>query len=477
MGKEQIKFGTDGWRAIISREFTFDNVEIVAQAVADFVNSQKSPIYRKKKLVVGYDTRFLSMEYAETVASVLAANGIKVVLGDGYSTTPSVCIYIDQKKLTGGVIITSSHNPYAYNGIKYKGFFAGSANNDIIDNIEARLEKSKIKKMPFGEAVKKKMVVKADLVKEQISVIKRYSDKKILKKAKLRVLVDSMNGTGERHLEEILSGTNIKLDFIHDDINPGFHGRAPEPNEKHLGELMALVKKGKYDLGLATDGDSDRLAVVDEKGQVLTGHKLMSILLLHLLRNRKMRGGVVQTICGTGLITKMAEEYGLKTYETAVGFKYICDIMRKKDILIGGEETGGITFKNYIPDRDGFMSALLVMELVIAEKKKLSEIVKELDGKYGCFVYERNDMVFPEAKRKKLLAGLKKNPLKKVLDKDVVKINNTDGSKFICRDGSWLLVRLSGTEPKLRIYSETSSKKKSLEDIEFGKKYAAGLMN
>jgi alpha-D-glucose phosphate-specific phosphoglucomutase len=472
----EIKFGTDGWRAIISKEFTFKNVEIVAQSIADFVKSQKGSIYKKKKLVVGYDTRFLSKEYAQTVAGVLAANGLKVVFGDGYSTTPSVCIYIDQKKLTGGVIITSSHNPYAYNGIKYKGFFAGSANNDIIDKIEEGLERSPVKKMPFDEAVKKKLVVKADLVKDQIAVIKKYADKELLKKARLKVLVDSMNGTGQRHLEEILKGTGIKLDFIYDDINPGFNGRAPEPNEKNLAQLRDKVKKGKYDLGIATDGDSDRLAVVDEKGEVLTGHKLMAILLLHLFSNRKMRGGVVQTICGTGLITKMAEEYGLDTYETPVGFKYICDIMREKDILIGGEETGGITFKGYIPDRDGFMSAVLVMELLAAGKNKLSEIIKELDRKYGKFVYERNDMLFDGSKRKKLLSGLKKEPLKKVLDKEVVSINDADGTKFICEDGSWLLVRLSGTEPKLRIYSETSSRKRSLEYIEFGKKYASRLM-
>ncbi|MDD3088635.1 MAG: phosphoglucomutase/phosphomannomutase family protein [Candidatus Omnitrophica bacterium] len=471
-----IKFGTDGWRAIISEDFTFANVEIVGQAVAEFVRSQKAPIYRKRNLVVGYDTRFLSREYAETMSSVLAANGIKVILANTYSTTPSVCIYIEQKKLTGGVIITSSHNPYPYNGIKYKGYFAGSANNDIIDKIEARLYKSRVKKMPFSDAVKKGLIVKADLVKEQIRVIKKYANMPLLKKGRLRVLVDSMNGTGQRYMEDILKGTGIKLDFIHDDINPGFHGRAPEPNEKHLLELKEKVRKGKYDLGIATDGDSDRLAVVDEKGDVLTGHKLMALLLLHLLKNRKMRGGVVQTICGTGLINRMAEEYGLKTYETAVGFKYICAIMLKEDILIGGEETGGVTFKNYIPDRDGFMSALLIMELVVAEKKKLSAIVAGLDSKYGSFIYERSDMVFPEAKRKKLVAGLKKNPLKKVLGRDVVKINDADGTKFICDDGSWLLVRLSGTEPKLRIYSETASKKMSLKYIEFGKKYAFSLM-
>jgi phosphomannomutase len=472
----KIKFGTDGWRAVISEDFTFENVAIVGQAVADFVKSRKEKIYKKRKLVVGYDTRFLSDKYAQTMACVLAANGIKVILTDRPSPTPSVCVYINRKKLTGGVIITSSHNPPQYNGIKYKGFFAGSANNDIIDKIEKRLKKSKVKTMPFDEAVKKKKIILDNIVKVHLDVIRKYSNKKLLKKGKLKVLVDSMNGTGQTYLKDILNGTGIKLDFMYADINPGFHGRAPEPNENHLKELMQRMKSGKYDLGIATDGDSDRLAVVDEKGQILSGHKLMSILLLHLLKYRKMRGGVVQTICGTGLITKMCEEYGLKAYETAVGFKYICDIMRKKDILIGGEETGGVTFKGYIPDRDGFMSALLVMELLIAEKKKLSKIIEQMDKKYGKFVYERNDMVFPGSKRAKLVKGIKKNPLDKVLNKKVVSINDSDGTKFICEDGSWLLVRLSGTEPKLRIYSETNSKKKSLEYIEFGKKYACKLL-
>ena len=476
MSKSQIKFGTDGWRAIISKDFTFENVEIVGQAVAEFVKSQRKPIYKKKKLVVGYDTRFLSREYAETMACVLAANGLKVILTDRPSPTPSVCVYIDQKKLTGGVIITSSHNPYAYNGIKYKGFFAGSAGSDIIDKIEKYLGKTKIKKISLAEGIKSKKIVLDNIVKVQLEVVKKYADMKLLKKAKLRVLVDSMNGTGQTYLQEILKNTPIKLDFIYADINPMFNGRPPEPNENHLTELMQRVKKGKYDLGVATDGDSDRLAVVDEKGNILTGHKLMTILLLHLLKNRKMRGGVVQTICGTGLITKICKEYGLKAYETAVGFKYICDVMRKHKILIGGEETGGITFENYIPDRDGFMSALLVMEFLVAEKKKMSELLKDIDKRYGTFVYERDDQVFPEAKRKQLVAGLKKKPLTKVLDKKVVDINDSDGTKFICEDGSWLLVRLSGTEPKLRIYSETPTKKKSLEYIAVGKKYAAKLM-
>ncbi|MDD4956164.1 MAG: phosphoglucomutase/phosphomannomutase family protein [Candidatus Omnitrophica bacterium] len=472
-----IKFGTDGWRAIISKDFTFDNVEIVAQAIADFIKAQKKPIYRKRKIVVGYDTRFLSKEYAETVACVVAANGIKVVLSDKPSPTPAVCVYIREKKLTGGVMITASHNPFSYNGIKYKGYFAGSAGSDIIDDIEKRLYKSKVKKVDMDKAVSDKKVMIEDIVSVQLKVVKKYADMKKLKKAKLRVLIDSMNGTGGNYIRTILKDTSIKTDYIYDEVNPGFNGRPPEPNEKHLKELVAGIKKGKYDLGIATDGDSDRLAVVDEKGNVLSGHKLMAVLLLHLFRNRKKKGGVIQTICGTGQIENMCRKFGLKCYETPVGFKYICEMMLKKDILIGGEETGGVTFKGYVPERDGFLSALLVMELIVSAKKPLSRIVADMNREFGDYVYEREDMVFDSSKRKKLMKGLKDKPLKDVLGRPVVDIKDYDGTKFICDDGSWLLVRLSGTEPKLRIYSETRTRGMSLKYIGAGKKYALKLMS
>lgn len=473
---DKIKFGTDGWRAIISDEFTFENVGIVAQAVADFIKAQKKPVYKKKKIVIGYDTRFLSDKYAEIMAEVFAANGIKVVLTDRPSPTPSVCVYIADKKFSGGIMITASHNPAAYNGIKYKGYFAGSAGSDIIDSIEKKLYRTKVKKTAFAGAVKSGKVMVEDIVKVQLRYIKKYADMAKLKKSKLRVLIDSMNGTGGTYFSEILKGTGIKLEYMYADRNPGFNNRPPEPNEKHLQEIKERMKKGGYDLGVATDGDSDRLAVVDEKGNVLSGHKLMALLLMHLFENRKKRGGVVQTICGTGLIDKMCRAYGIKLYETPVGFKYICDIMTKKDILVGGEETGGVGFKGYVPERDGFLSALLIMELLACAKKPLSKIVDGLNKKYGSYVYEREDLVFPESKRKKLMEGLKKNPLKKVLDKKVLSVKDYDGVKFICEDGSWLLIRLSGTEPKLRIYSETGSKKESLKVLAFGRKYALSLM-
>ncbi len=472
----KIKFGTDGWRAVISDDFTFENVAVVAQAIADFVLAKEEPVYKKRKLVVGYDTRFLSDKYAERLSEVLAANGIKVILSKGPSTTPAVCVYIADKKLTGGVMITASHNPPHYNGIKYKGFFAGSAGSDIIDDIEERLYKSEVRSLPFADAVKGGKITVEDIVGLQLKWVKQYADMKKLRKVKLKVLVDSMYGTGQKYLAELLKGSKICLDFIHETINPNFGGTAPEPNEKHLAELMSKVKKGGYDIGVATDGDSDRVGIVDGKGNILSGHKVMALLLLHMLKNRKMRGGVVQTICGTGLINKMCEEADLQIFETPVGFKYICKVMTENNILIGGEETGGIAFKNYVPERDGFLSALLIMELIASEKKPLYKIIKDLDKKYGEYVYERKDLVFPEEKRKKLMEGIIKNPIKDILGKPVVKKVDYDGSKFICEDGSWLLLRLSGTEPKLRIYSETSSKKEALEYLEFGKKFVMGLL-
>ncbi len=472
----EIKFGTDGWRAVISDDFTFKNVRVVGQAIADFVKSRKEPVYRKRTLAVGFDTRFLSGKYAQIVACILAANGIKVKLSDKACSTPSVGLMIRDKKMSGGVMITASHNPPEYNGIKYKNFWGGSAGSEIIDDIEKRLFKNPVKAISLDDAMDRGTVKKEDFMALQVKEVRKFADMKILKKARMRVLVDSMNGTGGRYLEEILKGTGIKLDYIYADNNPSFNGRAPEPNEKHLKELMTLVRKGKYDLGIATDGDSDRVGVVDEKGNILTGHKVMALLLVCLFEIRKMKGGIVQTVCGTGLIERMAEKYGLKTYETPVGFKYICDIMAKKDILIGGEETGGIGFKGYIPERDGFLSALLIMELMASRKQKLSAIVSGLDKEYGSFVYEREDILFDSAKRNKLLSGLKNKPLREVLGKKVVKVNDSDGYKFILSDGTWLLLRLSGTEPKLRVYSETPSKKKSLEYIKYGREYAFELM-
>ena len=474
----RIKFGTDGWRAVISEDFTFENVKIVAQAVADYIKSEKRKTKseklsgRKLALVVGYDTRFLSEKYAELVSCVLAANGIKVVLADRSTPTPSVSFNIRHRKFFGGVMITASHNPARYNGIKYKGHFGGSVDETVTDKIESRLYKSKVKFMDKKVAFKNGTIKIENLIPLHIASVKKYADMALLKNADLKVLIDSMNGTGARHIEELLKGTNNKITTINSARDPYFGGKAPEPNERLLGETAQIVKKGNFDVGLATDGDGDRLAVILPNGRVLSGHKVMTLLLLYLLEDRGMKGGVVQTICGTALIDKIATSYGLKTYETSVGFKYIAGVMNKEDVLLGGEETGGVAFKGWLPERDAILSGLLILEFLAHRKKSLVKIIEGINKMYGTYVYKRYDARYAPDKKKKLLKTLKAKPFKSVLGKDVVCVKSFDGFKFIRSDGSWLMLRPSGTEQKLRIYSEAHSDKEALELIDFGKQFA-----
>jgi alpha-D-glucose phosphate-specific phosphoglucomutase len=481
MGK--IKFGTDGWRAVISEDFTFENVKIVAQAIADFVkgrkpelNNAKSELYGKKyALVVGYDTRFLSEKYAETVSLVLAANGIKVLLADRATPTPSVSFNIRYKEFIGGVMITASHNPARYNGIKYKGHFGGSVTNDVTDAIEARLYKTKVKSIEKEEAFKKGLIEIEDIVPLHLRSAEEYADMALLKKSRLKILVDSMNGTGAGFIEELLKNTNNKVTTINGARDTSFGGRPPEPNETHLRTTADILKKGRYDVALATDGDADRLGVILPNGKVISGHKVMTVLLLHLLEDKNLKGGVVQTICGTGLIDKICERYGLKTYETRVGFKYIAEIICKEDVLLGGEETGGVAFKGWLPERDGILSGLLILEMIAHRKKSLTKILDGVKKAYGTYVYKRFDLRYSADKKKELLSALKEKPFTKVLDKDIVSVKSFDGFKFIRSDGSWLMLRPSGTEPKLRIYSEAHSEKEAVRLIEFGKQFASSI--
>jgi phosphomannomutase len=258
-------------------------------------------------------------------------------------------------------------------------------------------------------------------------------------------------------------------------VNPSFPGINPEPIMPNLKELATTVKKGKYSIGLATDGDADRLGVVLPDGTPLTGHKVMTLLFLHLLEDRKMTGDVIQTICGTFTIEKICKKYGLKMHETHVGFKYICDVMGKDDILIGGEETGGVAFKNYIPERDGILSGLLLLEMLAARRKSVDKIIKDIEKEYGTHEYRRLDMRVPDDKKRALMELLKAKPLKKVLDKEVVEMKDYDGYKFILKDRSWFMMRLSGTEPIVRVYAEAPSGKKALAMLEFGRQIVEGL--
>ncbi|MBI5124536.1 MAG: phosphoglucomutase/phosphomannomutase family protein [Candidatus Omnitrophica bacterium] len=468
-----IRFGTDGWRAIISEDFTFDNLKKVAQAMADYIKNEGAAVKVKdKRIVIGYDTRFLSDKYAELVACVMAGNAIKTILSDRPTPTPSVSFAIKDRGLIGGVMITASHNPARYNGIKYKAYYGGSAGPDITKKFESYLGKSEIKYMPINEARSGGMVEFQNIIPEHLAFVKKYAEIRLLKNSRLKVLVDSMYGTGNDYLYDLLKGGRCKVDTIHNEVNPGFNGINPEPILPNLKELAEKVKAGKYDVGLATDGDADRLGVALPNGKLLTGHKVMSLLLLHLLEDKDMMGDVVQTLCGTVLINKICKKYNLKMHETPVGFKYICEIMLKTDVLIGGEETGGVAFKDSIPERDGILSGLLILEMMAMRKKKILEILKDVDKEYGTYEYRRFDLKYPDDKKARLVEFLKTNPPKDVLGKKIVEIKRTDGDKFICEDSSWLMIRLSGTEPIIRVYAEASTENKALAILEFGKSLA-----
>ncbi|MDP3791053.1 MAG: phosphoglucomutase/phosphomannomutase family protein [Candidatus Omnitrophota bacterium] len=471
-----IKFGTDGWRAVISENFTFDNVKKVAQAMADYILSQKEVLKgREFKAVVGYDTRFLSYKYAEISACIIASNGIPVILADKASPTPSVSYAIKDKNLVGGIVITASHNPARYNGMKYKAHYSGSAGPEITKKIESLIGINDVKFRPLKELKEEGILTVEDIVSRHLAFIKKYVNLKIIKASRMKVLVDSMYGVGDNYIADLLKGGKIKVDTIHEDANPGFGNINPEPIMPNLKELADMTKKYKYSVGLATDGDADRLGVTLPNGKLLTGHKVMTLLLLHLLEDKKIKGDVIQTICGTALIEKICKKYGLKMHETHVGFKYICDIMQKEDVLIGGEETGGVAFKGYIPERDGILSGLLILEMMATRRKKLEDIIKSVDKEYGTYEYRRLDMRVPDDKKNMLMDYLKQNTLKKVLDMDVVEVKNYDGYKFICKDRSWFMLRLSGTEPIVRVYAEAPNEKTALAILEFGRKLVNAL--
>lgn len=468
-----IKFGTDGWRAVISDDFTFDNVKKVAQAIADYITRDTAALpVKERATVVGYDTRFLSEKYAELIACVFAANGIRTILSDRPTPTPSVSFTIKDRGMIGGIMVTASHNPARYNGIKFKAYYGGSANPEITKKFESYLGQSEVRYAPAAELREQGLLAYENFIPQHLDFIRKYVDLKALRKAKLKVLVDSMYGTGNNYIADLLKGGAIKVDTIHNVCNPGFGGINPEPIMPNLKELAEKVKKGKYAIGLATDGDADRLGVALPNGKLLTGHKVMTLLLLHLLEDRGMRGDVIQTLCGTDLIRKICRKYGLKMHETPVGFKYICEIMLTDDVLVGGEETGGVAFKDSIPERDGVLSGLLILEMLAMRKKKVLDILKAIDKEYGSYEYRRLDVKYPDEKKPKLMDLCKNNPPKEVLGKKVVDINRLDGYKFICEDGSWLMLRLSGTEPILRVYAEAATEKKALAILEEGKRIA-----
>ena len=463
MSLSKIKFGTDGWRGVIADDFTFENVRRVAQAAADYWRNKPG-----KGVIVGYDNRFFSEVYAKLVCEVLAGNGIPAIYSRTAAPTPAVTFAVRDRQLRGAVMITASHNPPVFNGFKLKADYAGPADPEICAAVEQLVDANPVKSVAFEGNVEV-----YDPRRAHLAAVKKLVDLKKIRAAKLRVVVDSLHGCGGYLLEEVLGG---KTQTIRGNRDPLFGGVNPEPIGKNLGALCVAVKKARAHIGIATDGDADRVGIVDDTGRYVSIQLVFALLLLHLVRNRGERGAVVVRSANcTTMIDRICQAYGMELIEVPVGFKYICQQMRERDVLIGGEESGGIGFRGHIPERDGILANLILLELLAVTGKKLSRLLTELQAEFGKSAYDRIDMLLPLEKRDRFIESLKQEPPADLLGVPLADTKTFDGVKYIARDGSWLMFRTSGTEPIIRIYSEASSAGRVKKLLEYGRQWALAL--
>jgi len=451
----RIIFGTDGWRGIIAEDFTFDNVKAVAQALSDYLISRN---LHDKGLVIGYDTRFMSDRFAKAVAEVAASNNIQVLLASKSTPTPIVSFTVKHRKAAGGVVITASHNPSIYNGIKFKLEHGGPAPTEITKQIESFLFKSTPK---HHEQKIERNIEETDFESDYIGHIKKLVDLQLIGNTSFKVIFDAMHGAGNRIIERLLSPTKCEVKTIRSEQNPTFGGVKPEPIAQNLRPLMDMVVDVDADVGFATDGDADRVGVVTTKGRFVTPHEVFALLLLHLYKNRGWRGGIVKTASVCSIVPRMGEKLGLPVYTVAVGFKNVCEIMLKEDILIGGEESSGLGFKNHVPERDGILASLFVLELMAMKRKSLGQLLAELRKEFGELHYDRIDLPYEKPDRMDLIPKLQLRPPRQIgnLPVDTYSgVEAVNGIKFHFTDKiSWLLIRASETEPLIRIYSESTS--------------------
>jgi phosphomannomutase len=450
-----IKFGTDGWRAVIADDFTFANLERVALATAQFFKKHKKI---KNGIVIGYDARFMSREFAEKSAEVMANAGIRIKLADSIVSTPMISLLTKYENAAAGIVITASHNPAKWNGFKIKGDFGGPANPETIAKVEKVLAGvMKRKNLPPGKRTYKQLVEKGLIT--PISMKQRYVDDlgtKIdipkIKNSGVRILYDAMYGAGQGVVNMILPD----VAQIHSDFNPSFAGTNPEPLEKNLRELMRRTKEGGFTIGIATDGDADRIGAVDEHGEFVDSHRIFSLLLKYLVEQRGMKGDVVKSFSVTQMVDQQCKKYGLPMIETPVGFKYICQTMVERDVLIGGEESGGLAVKGHIPERDGIYLGLLLCEVMATRGKSLSALVQELMDEFGYHEFKRVDLHVTEKEKQAIMKRYQRG-IKEISGYPVIGRKDTDGHKYFV-EGGWILARASGTEPLIRIYAEGNSK-------------------
>lgn len=467
-----ISFGTDGWRAVIAEDFTFDNVRACARGVGEYINSRG---LSARGLVIGYDTRFASEQFAAAAAEVIAACGIKVHFCTEAAPTPTISYIVTATGAAGGIIITASHNPGAWNGFKYKDETGASAASDLVAVIEKNTNEvlknggAKIKKVPFDQAVKAGMVIPCQPRPVYYEQIRRLIDLHAIRTSGLSVAVDSMYGAGMGYFRELLDGGSVSVSEINGERNPLFPGIQPEPVAKNLARLCALVPEQKANVGLATDGDADRIGVVDEKGTFLTTHQVFALLALYYLDVHGERGPIVKSLCSTNMIEKLGELYGVPVYETKVGFKYVAPLMIEHNAAIGGEESGGYGFRGHVPERDGILAGLFFLDFMLKTGKTPSELIEYLYSKVGPHYYERDDFHLAPEQKQPLMEKMAGARIEAIGGSKVKRLNDSDGYKYILEDDSWLLLRFSGTEPLLRIYAEADSPEKVSRLLERGR--------
>ncbi|NLJ24134.1 MAG: phosphoglucomutase/phosphomannomutase family protein [Firmicutes bacterium] len=464
-GDVQIKFGTDGWRAIMCDTFTFANVRLVVQAIAKYLlDSGKAA----KGVVVGHDARFLAERFAEEAAKVMIANGIKVYMLPEDAPTPVVAYAVTLWQSAGAVMFTASHNPPEYNGIKYIPEYAGPASTDITAAIERNLSHptaSEAESVDLALAKSQGFLEIIDPRPQYFQHISELVDFDVIRQSGLKIVCDPMYGSGRHYLPDILQAKGCEVETIRGYRDPLFGGGLPEPTAVELAPLADKVRTSGSHLGLATDGDADRFGVIDGGGRYIAPNQVIALLLVHLVEHRGYEGAVVRTVATTHLLDRLAEKYGLEIIETPVGFKYICEKMRSQPVIIGGEESGGLSIGAHIPEKDGILADLLVAEMQAVRRGHLSQVLDQVMAEVGSVYSRRVDLRYPDDKKATLVRDLVTDPPKKVAGRGLAQITDIDGAKLILADGSWFLVRPSGTEPLLRIYIESDSEK-ALQEIE-----------
>jgi phosphomannomutase len=442
----QIKFGTDGWRAVIADKFTFENVRIIAQAVSDYINSQE---IAHQGIGVSYDTRFMSAQFARLIAEVVSSNAISVFLSRTFTPTPVLSFTVKNRNLAGGVMVTASHNPYEYSGVKFKGSYGGSAMMDMTESIEKWLYRTPPR---HDIDLIKKNIHEVDFFPDYAAHLRSYLRFNLIESFPDGIVYDPIHAAGSGFLDRFLHESNMRFHIIHRKCDPFFGNKLPEPILKNLIDLRKAVLSHGAQLGLATDGDADRFGVLDDQGNFVELHDLMPLLFSYLIESRGWTGDVVRTTSMTNTIDKMANELGRKVHEVPVGFKNVCEVMLQEDILIGGEESGGFGYKNHIPERDGILSCLLILEMLGAWQKPIRELVAEIRAKYGPFNYGRIDQYGAPEILNRNMELLRKSPPGKVGHFQVESVSLIDGIKFYFTNQSWMLLRVSQTEPLGRIY-------------------------